>query len=229
MDGLQLWLDGLSNTREGHSATARIWEDLSENHFDFLPKNSGKYPTVGDSYFTDFTSDTFFINSDADLQAFGPITTAGTLEAVYMMDSAHTGQVFGFNNVSGSAQPLYKLCVKNQNNLCVAGRHTSTTAARYVANDVGYHLGEIMRSSVTYGGTIASIDTEVNGVDYSVTAGDTGWGNNGASCVGARWHTGSSSWYPFQGNIYCIRYYDRILTDEEREHNRQVDLRRFGS
>lgn len=228
-DGLQLWLDGIKNTREGHSATARIWEDLSGNDFDFVPKTGGQYPTVGDSYFTDFSSDTFFINSSTDLQVFGPINVDGTLEAVYMMETAHTGQVFGFKNVSGSSQPLYKLCVKNQANLCVAGRYSSTTASRYVANDVGYHLGEIMRSSVTYSGTIASIDTEVDGVDYAIEAGNTGWGNNGASCVGARWHTNSSSWYPFQGKIYCIRYYDRVLTDEEREQNRQVDIRRFGA
>lgn len=229
IDGLQLWLDGILNTRQGHSRTAMIWEDLSGNNFDFVPKTGGKYPTVGASYFADFSSDTFFVNSDASLQAMGKITTQGTLEAVYMMETAHTGQVFGFKNVSGNTQPLYKLCVKNQANLCVAGRYSSTTAARYIANNVGYHLGEIMRSSVTYGGSIASIDTEVDGVDYEIAAADSGWGNNGASCVGARWHTGSTNWYPFQGKIYCIRYYDRILTDDEREQNRLVDIRRFGA
>lgn len=229
MDGLQLWLDGIENTRSGHSATAKIWEDLSGNNFDFVPKTGGKYPTVGDAYFTGFSSDTFFVNSDADLHAMGPITTAGTLEAVFMMEATHTGQVFGFKNVSGNTQPLYKLCVKNQANLCVAGRHTTTTAARYVANGVGYNLGELMQSSVTYGGTIATIDTEVDGEDYAITAGDTGWGNNGASCVGARWHTGSTNYYPFNGRIYCIRYYNRVLTDAEREQNRLVDIRRFGA
>ena len=229
MDGLQLWLDGINNTRSGHSTTTRIWEDLSGNGFDFIPKNSGKYPTVGSTYFTGFTADTFFVSTDSDLQAMGPITTKGTLEAVYMADAAHTGQVFGFKNVSGSSAVLYKLCVKNQANLCVAGRYTTSTASRYVANSVGYHLNEVMRSSVTYGGSIATIDTEVDGADYSLTAGDSGWGNNGASCVGARWHTGSTSFYPFQGKIFCIRYYNRVLTDEERENNRLVDLRRFGA
>lgn len=229
MDGLQLWLDGIQNTRDGHDSKTRIWEDISGNGYDFIPMHGGKYPTVGDTYFTGFDADTFFISSNSDLAAMGPITTAGTLEAVYMMETAHTGQVFGFKNISGSSASLYKLCVKNQANLCVAGRYTTTTAARYAANGVGYHLGEIMRSSVTYGGSIAAIDTEVDGEDYDIIASDSGWGNNGGNCVGARWHTSSTNYYPFHGKIYCVRYYNRILSAEEREHNRLTDIRRFGA
>lgn len=118
--------------------------------------------------------------------------------------------------------------MKNQANLCVAGRHTSTTAARYIASGVGYALEEIQQSSVTYPGTISGVDVKVDGESYTISPGDTGWGNNGGNCIGARWHTGSSNYYPFNGKILCIRYYNRILTDEERQHNRMVDSIRFG-
>lgn len=99
-DGLQLWLDGIQNSRNGHDSAAKKWEDLSSNHFDFTPKTSGKYPTVGDSYFTGFSSDIFFVNQSTALQAMGPIEKAGTLETVAITQTAHTGQIFGFKNVT---------------------------------------------------------------------------------------------------------------------------------
>ena len=97
-----------------------------------------------------------------------------------------------------------------------------------MANGVGYALEELQQSSVTYPGTIAGIDVEVDGADYTISPGDTGWGNNGGTCIGARWHTGSGNFYAFQGKIFCIRYYNRVLTEEERQHNRLVDALRFG-
>lgn len=99
-DGLQLWLDGLMNSRSGHNANAKKWEDLSPNHYDFTPKNSGKYPTVGENYFTGFSSDTFFVNQSNDLHEMGHIENAGTLETVAITLAAHTGQIFGFKNIT---------------------------------------------------------------------------------------------------------------------------------
>lgn len=45
--------------------------------------------------------------------------------------------------------------------------------------------------------------------------------------VGSRYYNNNFS-YRFNGEINCIRVYDRKLTDSEREHNFMIDKRRFG-
>ena len=138
----------------------------------------GHLPTIGDKYYTGFDAETFLINDSTALNGYGKATTQGTIEAVYMASAYHTGHVFGFKNSSGNTQPLYKMCVKNQANIIVAARHSNTTDARLIATDIGQLVDTMAYVSIAYPGTLADIDTEVDGTDYNVTGGTTGWGNN---------------------------------------------------
>jgi len=55
-DGLDLWFDGINNTRNGHATSITTWEDLSSNHYDAV---SDTAVTVGDNY-VPFTGNTIF-------------------------------------------------------------------------------------------------------------------------------------------------------------------------
>ena len=50
----------------------------------------------------------------------------------------------------------------------------------------------------------------------------------GATYTGTRIGKYGTGNYPFVGNIYCIRAYDRELTEEEIRSNHKIDIQRFG-
>lgn len=64
-----------------------------------------------------------------------------------------------------------------------------------------------------------------NGVEMD-TGSQTYWSINKKYAVIGAGSSGTS--YPYIGNIYAIRAYNRHLTDDERLHNLQVDNERFG-
>jgi hypothetical protein len=228
--GLKLWLDGILNTRNGHDATATGWQDISGSNFDFVPYTSGKSPTIGENHYTGFAADTFLKCANTTLKGYSDSTHAGTLEAVFTAPGNY-GQVIGFRNVSGGNM-LAKLIVAYGTSsvtttptLIVAGKYSGL---RYNISQ-SVQTGIITNVSVTY--TASSVITpKVNGMTVSTVEQTTGWGNNGGDVhVGARVHTNSTNYYPFGGRIYCIRYYNRILTAAEQAHNRAIDIRRFGA
>jgi hypothetical protein len=233
-DGLVLWLDGIDNTRNGHDPNATEWEDLSGNGFDFAPKVSENCPTVGDKYITGFDSDTCLVSQDDGLNAYANMNTAGTLECVYMITSHSTDtmQVFGFRNGVGADSLQSKICVPHAGGLIIGGRQTSSTNARWRFDSfmTNEDINRILHVSIEYTGTSNLANGYVDGnAIVGLNPQDTGWGNAGGNCIGDRLHTSSTTSYYMKGRIYCIRYYDRILTDAEREHNRQTDIRRFGA
>ncbi|MBQ8044652.1 MAG: hypothetical protein IJ272_11020, partial [Clostridia bacterium] len=57
-DGLQLWLDGIENTRNGHTDNKLyVWEDLSGNKYDFGIKYGAIISPAG--YYMPFNSNVF--------------------------------------------------------------------------------------------------------------------------------------------------------------------------
>ncbi len=224
--GLQLWLDGVLNTRPGHDASATGWEDISGHNFDFIPYTTGNLPTIYSNHYAGFTADTFLKCSNATLLGFSDATQAGTLEAVFK--HANSGQIIGFRNVNG-ANTFAKLLI-DVGRLIVSGKYGSSGTSRYRSTQnvsAGIHS-----VSIKYGTSLTSTVLKVNGGEIELEPQTTGWGNNGGDVyVGARVSTASSgiNYYPFVSNIYCIRYYNRILTAEEQAHNRRIDIARFGA
>lgn len=79
-------------------------------------------------------------------------------------------------------------------------------------------------NSVHYGSSPANI---VNGNVGSFASSSTFWSKYGSvAYLGAR-SNGSTQFY-FNGIIYQIRIYDRLLTADEMIHNQQIDMRKYN-
>lgn len=86
-----------------------------------------------------------------------------------------------------------------------------------------YNIETFLGQTIQMSYTIA--DLYINNIHQ--TAGGTGSMNvNVAYCVIGNGNGGSNR--PYIGNIYSIRYYNRVLTDEERANNLTVDRQRFN-
>lgn len=72
----------------------------------------------------------------------------------------------------------------------------------------------------------------INGITESYIAGGIGCNGRVSSTWGTGFggHAGSlnTGWYAMSGHIYCVRIYNRKLSEEERLHNWKVDKVRFG-
>ncbi|MBR3221532.1 MAG: hypothetical protein IKF72_04800 [Kiritimatiellae bacterium] len=83
---------------------------------------------------------------------------------------------------------------------------------------------EICFAAATYDGSTV-INLYFNGAAKSGTAVNNGWGTgDGKVTVGNRSLTGG---YPWTGEVYAIRLYDRVLTAEEIAGNSAIDKARF--
>ena len=225
-DGLQLWLDGIDNTRHGHDATATGWEDISGNNYDFVPYTTGNLPTINADHYTDFAEDTFLKCANSTLASMSNATTKGTLEAVFSITSG-TGQVIGFKNAAGVIQPLSKMIVLSSSRLIMAGSYNNSSDPRYrTTENISV---DVLSVSIAYNGSLSNMIPKYNGVAVGVEKQTTAWGNNGGDVyVGARVSSANTNRYHYSGNIYCIRYYNRVLTAEEQAHNLAIDKARFN-
>ena len=217
-DGLQLWIDGIENTRNGHSSDRLTYlRDLSENNYDFNILNG--YAVMPEDNCIPFNGDCVYrcpysglqelmlglkertieivcsisdINTDAKTIFLGG--KSGALNSGVGMWYSHTR---GGMAISGNSNCFTIKDVTNPHTYCVIYNTTSINSSQFYQDNV-------VCTKIT-GGTMASSDVLIGGRNY-----------NGTSA------------YRFYGKIYCIRVYDRQLTQEEREHNRKVDKERFG-
>lgn len=94
VDGLELWFDGIKNTRLGHFPSLSVWEDLSGNNHDMycFGNTTGSQPKTaqcGHNYVV-FDGRTMFYNNDdiASLRTFNN----GTLEIVFEQETSDSAQ-----------------------------------------------------------------------------------------------------------------------------------------
>ena len=133
-----------------------------------------------------------------------PGHSTGTIETV-VADNAPEEAAFVFSPKSGGTRLMIHI-----SGYRIRGKAGSNSGPKYVL--------PVDTASISLTGTVCY----VNGV--AATQDGTGNMNGGSSnCVGAR---GSSS--KFKGKIYCVRIYNRKLTEEEVLANLAVDRARFG-
>lgn len=212
---LILWLDGIENTRDGHSNIATVWEDLSEKNDDIIltnvtwNENSAIFNGV-DSYGTG---------------SKGNFTKGCTIEVVFMTDKS-VSNAYGLAGYSCTSSNTNRPNIFiNANNKAYASMSTSAADMKLESN-IPILIGEKNYLTLT------SKKFFVNGTVYTHTNSITSsYTTTNKFLVGNYWHRDETSFYNnavLNGQIYEVRVYDRNLSNEEIEFNRKVDQYRFN-
>lgn len=216
-DGLQLWLDGINNIRNGHSNTGYTWHDLSGNNYNFsFYKGNG--PAGVEENCLNFKGNSLYRCQNTTLQELLMNAKERTIEIVCEIsdDDTTAKTIFlggGTANMVGVGmwyRPASSgMCVSSNSYAYqisdITNPHTYSVVYNELSiSNVAFYQDNVQKGSRT-GGTMANTYVTIGGRDY-----------------------GTSSSYGFIGKIYCIRVYDRQLTKSERDHNRKVDKERFG-
>lgn len=225
--GLNLWLDGIQNTENGHNAAATEWKDLSGRGNDAKFVNSNihwndkgvQLAQAEKNYLSTKTQNGLYgenMTVSATYQLTGDITDVyygGLLSRssgigyednylIYVNNlSAPAGRIgFGgtrLQDIGGS----YTI-VKNKT-------YTQTMSTQYDAQTNNTTIRFYLDDRLLYQKTL-------EGKPYVNT--------NHVTRIGT--YIGNAQF--FEGEIYSVRVYDRTLSEEEVSHNAAIDKTRFG-
>ena len=223
-DGIELWFDGIQNTRIEHAESLNVWEDLSGNRHDMtcVGDTEGtalKSATCGDDHVC-FDGTTAFFNNDniSSLLSLNP----GTVEVVFEQENGNGAQVIFVTNCKDNKSKNKGLWYRQSSNgYCIFATQVKSTA---VLTDVKTVKTNI---SLTYTDTDTCKMT-VNGEEITDFIDGGSMPCNKTFAVGGKiWH-GTGSFYGFVGKIYAIRCYNRELTSGEIAQNLEADRARFA-
>lgn len=205
-DGLVMWLDGIKNGTNGaHESTLTTWVDQTGNGWDWT--NGGSAVTQNSVVFNGESNNYLYRNYQSIPQnvAMVEIVAKKTRGGCIV-----TG--FGRNYVGNMNIP------STGNNLVF---HTSagSGADKNTAFDFGT-AGEI--HSANSSGYLDGVAI----TQFASSAAD--WQYEYPSIGKYRASDGTGDEYKFIGEIYCIRMYSRILTEQEILANYAADVIRFG-
>ena len=223
--GLILQLDGIENTRNGHSTTTTTWEDLSGNNNDFIKHNSASNATWSDnSYVGDAKNRTLELN-----KAILANSNECTVEVCYdvpqlnnyywvFQNRKEIGTADGFQfsvGTDGRSVTLFnKKNNSNYNNITTA-KGTAVTELGKKTMAFSLDTTNVIFSDNGQFYTQETVEGIINSVMqrniYSIGS-NYPWQN----CI-----------YSFKGNIYSIRVYNRKLSEEELKNNYEIDKLRF--
>lgn len=213
-DGLVACWDGIENAGAGvHLSDTTVWKDIKGGR-EFVLTNA----TVGDDRITfEGNANSFGVLSAGDTVSTFVATKNGTMEIVYasrvapsgyqvlLQSSANAGIAFGFTD-SRSLLP-----------------HTSSGSSSPANSKYTFETGTATNSvSITYNNGMP-VYVMANGAAAPSAGVDHWWNPVDETYIGVR--ANKSSFFP--GSIYCIRLYNRKLTDAEIISNRSIDQLRF--
>ena len=217
-NGLVLYLDGINNTRSGHNASSLYWEDLSGNNNDLLIVDSS-YVECKDNLYN-FKGNT---QGRMVLESFGSMK--GTYEVV-CKNTRPTYSGYALTHLPANNGDKCRIILfASSGRLSANGNVNAPILASYT--DFTNNLSTI---SITESST-SPIAYYVNG-SVSATTGNAssniGTYDTTKLLLGVRSY--NRGYYDaFQGDIACVRVYDRVLTAAEILHNYNIDKERFGS
>lgn len=219
--GLYYQLDGIENAGRGvHSATATTWTDLSGNGRDASFIN-GKTWLDNAVYLYGKTSDNM-----AKIVGL-PSMTAFTFEIVCRMDAKD-------NYARMYDSEAYGAGAKRFASLFGTVRYPSAMSFLFADNgDQNYNLVPVSTSARSYAvtpnvsGSSYSARVCVNGAFVQSGAAKSASGVSAATYIDVANRSNSPN-RGFDGAVYAIRCYNRILTDAEIAANYAVDKARFN-
>ena len=210
-DGLIACWDGAENAgRLNHDPTAAVWRDvIGGKEFSLFGVT-----VEADRMIFDGTSSSYGALSAEESAATFDIARSGTLEIVYAADHALSSTVnyvllqsTGTSGIAVGVNKGPKILTGNASGSPIF-TFDSGTATNFVA--VRYSNGKAQ--NLIANGTTAAKNSTSN------------WGNTGAgTTIGNR----NSYANGFPGAIYCVRLYNRQLTDDEIAANQLIDASRF--
>ena len=207
-DGLYAWYDGVRNTRNSHDPNATVWENLGSAGSD---KDLTLYPDH-----CSVESDHLHLNGTGLAATMGNTTLFGnqfTIEVVYARGTASKGIIiFGYDANIGN--PI--IYTDSSGNVVLEERQSRKGIASSqgeVTYFAKYRSGNLIKN-----GEYAEMSTTEEYFD------DLGF-SKGMRIGDA--DTSVLDSCPGNGDIYCIRFYNRVLSDIEIAHNYNIDRVRF--
>lgn len=201
--GLIAQWDGIDNQGTGtHDPTATTWKDL-KGSLDMTLTAKGSWTADGNALYV----------TGAGAQGASATPAYKTIEIVYKMTAAGGRILF-----SSGINTRFVVFDSDGTKLYFDGSTTTKNIAySYDANTMRF-------AAATYDGSTVSnvyFNSNVRNDDTHYNTWGTG---DGKVAVGDR---SLSKSYPWTGEVYAIRLYDRVLTDEEIASNCAIDKARF--
>ena len=209
-DGLVLLLDGIRNTRSGHSTSTNVWEDLSGNNYDYTLNNI----KINDNniYFKG-TANSYALRKENLSEIFGNTLYDDRTIEIVVKDTSDSHIWICGNSSSGKAIGIYVGAL----NVSISPDNVSTFTLKSSALKVNNY--SILHKKE------GEICVYQNDEQIFKTNNLNCWNHSGeVSYIG----NSSTNGAPLNGEIYSIRVYNRILTEKEINHNYQIDKKKFG-
>lgn len=208
--GLLMRLDGIQNTRAGHSSVTTTWEDLSGNGNDVAI--NGGTPAAACFQFNG-------IGTGGTLNWKPALTNGLTMEIVVMTTNAPAGLV---------GWPYYGL-LENRNTIWYPSKNTVEGIYSIVGGSVGSKSITQSLATKTY---LAITDYKMwanstlttNALSFNRKAPRNSFR---IGAYGSTTNTDKEDHHLF-GCVYAVRIYGRVLTSEEIAQNYEADKARFG-
>ena len=205
-NGLIAQWDGIDNAGTGtHDPTTNIWKDL-KGSLDMTLTAKGSWTKDGNA---------LYVNNGAGAQGTSATPAYKTIEVVYKMTDTG-GRIMFTSGIKN------RFVVFDTNGLTKWLYFNGESTDKKI--DWTYNADEVCFAAATYGDSMLS-NVYFNGaVKSNGTRANTWVTGDGKVTVGDRARTGA---YPWTGEVYAIRLYDRVLTDEEIASNCAIDKARF--
>lgn len=250
-EGLQLYYDGINNTRNGNNPNATSWEDLSGKNNDGIMYNiNTNASTVTDStpgYYSVEENGYVFLQNDSYIKSTNKIGIEG--DAIYTIESVSNAWENGRNpNFLASyrqATPAWWGGSTSEVGTSAVFGYNKENKKQFVsfinntlyANEEIDVLGKTVYQSFrkTKVGEIKVGDTDIGKINNngrnlpSTYIGSVAFTTNLIDSevqIGRFWQWKDEN-RPFYGSIQAVRIYNRALTDEEIQHNYEIDKIRF--
>ena len=209
-DGLVFLLDGIRNTRSGHSTSTNVWEDLSGNNYDYTLNDI----KINDNniYFKG-TANSYALRKENLSEIFGNTLYDDRTIEIVVKDTSDSHIWICGNSSSRKAIGIYVGAL----NVSISPDNVSTFTLKSSALKVNNY--SILHKKE------GEICVYQNDEQLVKTNNLNCWNHSGeVSYIG----NSSTNGAPLNGEIYSIRVYNRILTEKEINHNYQIDKKKFG-
>lgn len=215
-DGLEVFYDAINNTGSGHSNTAKVWKDLSGKNHDLTYKGTEEV-TWNDKAYDFINPETNYFETEDDITLEN---TSRTIEIICSLEDD------GVENLAG-------IGVSNGNNLNDVIYYNNGMNINSYSNQANegidnkaFEKGRIYTTTIIYDNTSHTTSYYTNlqakeGVAFqelntSTSTLTVGKGKD-------RTHNKNKRF-----KLQALRIYNRVLTEEERLTNYELDKERFG-
>ena len=228
-DGLILYLDGIDNTRNGHSDTTKVWEDLSGNNRDVAIGSDNKF---------DLNSCVFVKSQNSGFSFDNPLNSQDkgvTIECLIKSNNegvsasenlAYCDWFWEFRNSDSGKYMMqnvksyvgnYNMQIYNRNKQPILNQKLEVTPKTLYESQITisedkincYINGELKETANSSKDILTGLIADNAKIDLGCAK---SWGRNDLS---------------LNGNIYTFRIYNRALTEAEIKHNYSIDRQRF--